>query len=229
MSTTPAPRFWCHPCGTEIDALIAPDPTCPICHSNFVEEVHAKNHPIDENDHPRDFSHELLDDEGEEDPEDWGLSPELVEDTDMTNGADGADGDIPGATRGGQDQEALHLLQTLLQNAMGQNGTITIQTVPLRNAAGGTPAVAGGALGGGATGAARDRDGQQVAGDPQMPLLSFLQQAFNIGPIGPGGQGGPGGGLFNQFFNMVGNPNDYVFSQAGLDNIVSQLMEQAAA
>lgn len=62
-----------------------------------------------------------------------------------------------------------------------------------------------------------------------LPYFSFLQQAFNIGPIGPGGTGGAGSGLFNQFFNMVGNPNDYVFSQAGLDNIVSQLMEQAAA
>lgn len=89
----------------------------------------------------------------------------------MTNDVDGGDGEIPGATRGGQDQEALHLLQTLLQNAMGQNGTITIQTVPLRNAAGGTPVVVGGALGGGTAGATRDRDGQQQTGDQQVPLL----------------------------------------------------------
>lgn len=26
---------------------------------------------------------------------------------------------------------------------------------------------------------------------------------------------------------MVGNPNDYVFSQDGFDNIITQLMEQA--
>jgi hypothetical protein len=34
------------------------------------------------------------------------------------------------------------------------------------------------------------------------------------------------GGTFDG--GMVGNPNDYVFSQGALDNIITQLMEQTS-
>ncbi|RUS25505.1 hypothetical protein BC938DRAFT_472058 [Jimgerdemannia flammicorona] len=224
-----SPRYWCHQCTTEIDVLMAPDPTCPICNRQFVEQIE------DEND-PRTYIHEAEDDE---DSEEWDFS-----------NPDDFDQPPPGGGGRGPNQEMLNLLQNMLQSAMGQNGTITIQTVPLRGGGtgGGATMFVGGTAGGGgagagvgtgagagaapaATAAAGDGDGGQPAMDQQIPLFNFLQQAFGTPGAGTtgGGATGGGGGLLNQFFNMVGNPNDYVFSQAGLDNIVSQLMEQAAA
>jgi hypothetical protein len=32
-------QYWCHQCEDNIEPLMAPHPTCPICNGDFVEEV----------------------------------------------------------------------------------------------------------------------------------------------------------------------------------------------
>jgi len=38
-------------------------------------------------------------------------------------------------------------------------------------------------------------------------------------------EGAAGGGFGGGLFNLPGNPGDYVFSQGGLDDVISQMME----
>ncbi|CAG8448469.1 6653_t:CDS:2 [Ambispora gerdemannii] len=69
-------------------------------------------------------------------------------------------------------------------------------------------------------------NGGQESGDARVnaPMLitQVLQRAF-----GEGAQQGVNNPWTN-VFNMVGNPGDYVWGPGGLDNIISQLMEQQA-
>ncbi|KAI9505182.1 hypothetical protein GGI25_002246 [Coemansia spiralis] len=55
------PSFWCHQCRREISPMMAPNPVCPRCHGDFVEEIEAENDPRDflastdaDNDHDED-------------------------------------------------------------------------------------------------------------------------------------------------------------------------------
>ncbi|KAJ3156428.1 hypothetical protein HDU89_004210 [Geranomyces variabilis] len=56
---------------------------------------------------------------------------------------------------------------------------------------------------------------------PLLDLTTVLQSL-----LGMGDQGQEGPNPLHMFFNMVGNPGDYVFGQRGLDDIITQLMEQ---
>ncbi|KAG0263964.1 hypothetical protein BG011_007685 [Mortierella polycephala] len=57
-----------------------------------------------------------------------------------------------------------------------------------------------------------------------MSLAGFFERLrYEIRINAQGGQGGQGG--LGGFFNMIGNPGDYVFGQNGLDDVISQLME----
>ncbi|KAJ2705225.1 hypothetical protein FB645_002623 [Coemansia sp. IMI 203386] len=38
---------WCHQCSREIAPMMAPNPICPRCHGDFVEEIQADNDPRD--------------------------------------------------------------------------------------------------------------------------------------------------------------------------------------
>ncbi|KAJ3169692.1 hypothetical protein HDU87_000574 [Geranomyces variabilis] len=57
---------------------------------------------------------------------------------------------------------------------------------------------------------------------PQMLDLTNVLQSL----LGMGDPGQEGPNPLHMFFNMVGNPGDYVFGQRGLDDIITQLMEQ---
>ncbi|OZJ04970.1 hypothetical protein BZG36_01768 [Bifiguratus adelaidae] len=37
------PAYWCHQCEAEVAALMAPEPTCPMCHGQFVEEIEGSD------------------------------------------------------------------------------------------------------------------------------------------------------------------------------------------
>ncbi|PIA19624.1 hypothetical protein COEREDRAFT_78942 [Coemansia reversa NRRL 1564] len=41
------PSYWCHQCQREISPMMVPNPICPRCHGDFVEEIEAENHPRD--------------------------------------------------------------------------------------------------------------------------------------------------------------------------------------
>ncbi|KAJ2509716.1 hypothetical protein H4217_008207 [Coemansia sp. RSA 1939] len=41
------PMYWCHQCQNEISPMMAPNPICPRCHGDFVEEIEAENDPRD--------------------------------------------------------------------------------------------------------------------------------------------------------------------------------------
>ncbi|KAJ1667105.1 hypothetical protein IW140_001641 [Coemansia sp. RSA 1813] len=42
-----APMYWCHQCQREISPMMAPNPICPRCHGDFVEEIETENDPRD--------------------------------------------------------------------------------------------------------------------------------------------------------------------------------------
>ncbi|KAJ1720270.1 hypothetical protein LPJ53_005088 [Coemansia erecta] len=41
------PNYWCHQCQREISPMMAPNPICPRCHGDFVEEIQSENDPRD--------------------------------------------------------------------------------------------------------------------------------------------------------------------------------------
>ncbi|KAJ2438898.1 hypothetical protein IWW46_004687 [Coemansia sp. RSA 2440] len=41
------PAYWCHQCQREITPMMAPNPICPRCHGDFVEEIESENDPRD--------------------------------------------------------------------------------------------------------------------------------------------------------------------------------------
>ncbi|KAG0050739.1 hypothetical protein BGZ83_004486 [Gryganskiella cystojenkinii] len=43
--TTQGKQYWCHKCQREITPILTPDPVCPNCYNDFVEEIEATNDP----------------------------------------------------------------------------------------------------------------------------------------------------------------------------------------
>ncbi|KAI9106199.1 hypothetical protein DFS34DRAFT_50562 [Phlyctochytrium arcticum] len=257
----PGTGFFCHSCQLEIAPLMdSGTPTCPHCHSEFVEEIEIEDDPRGWESHSDEEDHHHVND--------------FLFTSAALGGAD--------ATREGLTQVAPGDVAGLLQQWLGQmlgqpqahrrdetggpantEGATTDTEfdanvedghghAPAAEAEGetmgGTPAAAEGPDGAHALPRSRSGPGLGAGGlnftiragpgravETQMqpldmnPLLEIL-----LGATGGTGdrEGTEGGGPrppnpFAALFNMVGNPGDYVFGQRGLDDIVSQLMEQA--
>ncbi|TPX38925.1 hypothetical protein SeLEV6574_g07514 [Synchytrium endobioticum] len=220
-------NFWCHSCEHAITPLMdTGTPTCPSCHSDFVEEID------NDDDHPRGYDPHANDEDEPVSP----IDPAAV------------------------SQELARVLQLFLQQLVGNNATISVQTRPAREgeehgvvittAAATEPDESTTNTNQDETGnptaaittnessplpaqhqpsqqqedtTSRHRGGATEGTQPETINLTQLLQALLEAPTE--GQPNP----LAHILNMVGNPGDYVFSQNGLDDIVTRLMEQHAA
>ncbi|KAJ2400663.1 hypothetical protein GGI23_001892 [Coemansia sp. RSA 2559] len=85
------PMYWCHQCQREISPMMAPNPICPRCHGDFVEEIESENDP-------RDFL--------------------VGADADNEHDQDEMENEFGGA--GNYNQELQSMLQDMLSNMMGR-------------------------------------------------------------------------------------------------------------
>ncbi|KAI8914723.1 hypothetical protein DFJ77DRAFT_463072 [Powellomyces hirtus] len=269
--------YWCHQCSDEISPLMdSGTPTCPHCHSEFVEEIHEESDP-------RHFIG--LDEDDDEHHHHLGGHPDTGEfiifdhpHADGTGGGGilhgGPDLAVGGGAGGaGQPQDVSRLLQGWLQQVLGNAANGITAAGPARPATtrpatihtpsgeeGAPPAAeAIGETAGAHAAAAEDNPAgtPHTGARPPQVMAGVFPAQFPLGPrgyqisraTGGGGLGmetpvldltavlegilgvvGPNGEAadnpFRNLFNMVGNPGDYVFGQRGLDDIISQLMEQ---
>ncbi|CAG8438781.1 8728_t:CDS:2 [Ambispora leptoticha] len=197
--------YWCHQCQREIEPLLAPLPTCPRCNSDFVEE-------IDESNDPREFAeHNTQEHETDDEFEDFG--PNL------------------NATPGGAgSNDVVQLLSNMIQSIFGPNAPLHVETRTYGDNGNTTTTTTTDQPQGNTRPniffTMRANGGQEGGGDARinapMIITQVLQRAF-----GEGAQQGANNPWTN-VFNMVGDPRDYVWGPGGLDNIISQLMEQQA-
>lgn len=189
---------------------MAPNPTCPGCNGQFVEE-------IEDDDDPRLFIHHEHDDEEYAD-----------------GSSTGGDREFPsaaGAAPAFIDPQLLQILETMLQQVMGQAGSMRFDATGSEARAAGADTQneaepqrqpnfpLRGMFFGAASGAAAQQQGQQTQPGtvPIQPVFTLMQQVLGFGGRESGAN------------PSNANPSDYVWSQAGLDNIITQLMEQAQA
>ncbi|RIA98566.1 hypothetical protein C1645_749705 [Glomus cerebriforme] len=209
--------YYCHQCRRAIEALMAPNPTCPLCNGEFVQELgenddlieHAGGHDSDDDDDTIPFP----------------INP--------TNGHDIV-------------QQLLQLLvqpgpnanNVRVQTERSQDGTTTI-TATTTGSARTTTTTEGGTSGQQDEG---HQDGNQQQQHTHRPNIIFAMggNAPNAGDDRPflnitqifqrmlenGGPNNPAN-IFN-FFNIAGDPRDYAWGNTGWDNIITQLMEQQA-
>ncbi|KAI0224650.1 RING-type E3 ubiquitin transferase [Lamellibrachia satsuma] len=73
----------------------------------------------------------------------------------------------------------------------------------------------------------QDTEGQVLHGFLENLLGGLTGGAIHIiGPSGAGGVGGPRASPFGTILNIHGNPGDYAWGTGGLDNIITQLLNQ---
>ncbi|KAL0091937.1 hypothetical protein J3Q64DRAFT_1875620 [Phycomyces blakesleeanus] len=219
MSTPNNTRHFCHVCSTEVPIYMAPDPTCQVCNQQFIEEIE------DDADDPRRFlsgtesqpplMNIFRSETGEGGPDENALGPffesimaAILGQTPMRpNGTNtpgnGTDTDGTPETGGGQENQRSPFV---LYTGLVDGGNIhPIRTNMPRRASSENDS-------------AQNRDASNQtpdgeAGNRVSSIASVMQmlQTLAGAPLDAG---------------FVGNPNDYVFSQGALDNIISQLMEQ---
>ncbi|KAF9901157.1 hypothetical protein BX616_002359 [Lobosporangium transversale] len=236
---SPRPRheFWCHQCAVEITPLMVPHPLCPECHSEFVEK-------IEEDNDPRNF----VENAGEdiENGDEQGHIQLFIEDLQRMvqlvglMRPVGEQASRPRARRSediatGDHSDSLTLLDHPLRSRDRFDGLTTIISDDDENDNVGDDG--------------DDDDGHdshdiivdisQANGDPDDPnradrfqqsrafLISFLERMQQeMSPATESASDSPGHDTgLSGLFNMIGNPGDYVFSQAGLDDVITQLME----
>ncbi|KAK9701050.1 hypothetical protein K7432_011923 [Basidiobolus ranarum] len=222
QNTTRGRTHWCHQCQTDITPMLTPHPTCPHCLGEFVEEIE------DEND-PRDFFAQV----------------ETDEEFDFNEG---------GPNTEGRNQEVVNIVQSMLQQLLGPNASITVETQGPGFPRGPTPfdgmteegqnnddpnrptvfSTSFNVSGGNADGVESTgtnptaTDGTRAASVTNFS--NFIQRL--LGGNAETTQQASGAGAANlnplwNIFQLPGNAGDYVFGQQALDNILSQLMEQA--
>ncbi|KAG0094873.1 hypothetical protein BGZ93_006668 [Podila epicladia] len=205
--------YWCHQCRAEITPMMVPDPMCPNCHSEFVEEIDPENDP-------RTFvdsapPHQARDGAGGEQSS-GGHEPVNLEDLFR----------LFQAAFATPQRVAMHQ-----QRRPGQMHTSGAHYTFTSNPGGTTFTSHSFNPTTGAQASQRQDQGQTQSQGWRSPpsFLAGLLNQFGIevhyttdpsALASFGGFGGMGGG-----FNMAGNPGDYVFGQHGIDNIISQMME----
>ncbi|KAI9032508.1 hypothetical protein CLU79DRAFT_841833 [Phycomyces nitens] len=219
MSTPNNSRYFCHICRAEVPIYMAPDPTCQECNQQFIEEIE------DDTDDPRRF---LSGTEGQ---------PPLMNIFRTETG------------EGGVDDNALSPFFESIMAALSAQ-------VPSRPNGTSTPGSGTGAEGTPETGGGQESqrspfvfytgllDGNNIHTrhtSPSRQPSSDNDPAQNREPSNQPSEGEAGNrisgiaGMLQMLQTLagapldagfVGNPNDYVFSQGALDNIISQLMEQ---
>ncbi|KAF9425955.1 hypothetical protein BGZ94_007077 [Podila epigama] len=200
----PSRPFWCHQCRAEITPMMVPDPMCPNCHSEFVEEI------VPEND-PRTFigaaqSTSELEEEAAHEPINLEDLFRLFQ----------AAFTAPQQLAAQRQHAPAHTFTTGTQYTLSSSPSGTTITRHIVSPVGG--------------GAHNPNQNQGLGPEWRSPpsFLAGLLNRFGIevhystDPNALGALGGPGPGAM---FPIVGNPGDYVFGQRGLDDIISQMME----
>ncbi|KAG0742071.1 hypothetical protein G6F57_010151 [Rhizopus arrhizus] len=235
-------RYWCHICNAEVQIYMAPDPTCQRCNEQFIEELQADDdpraflsgqpvHEEEEGEHPRTFRRQIFLPDG-------GSAQFFSISQGNNRGGDVGD-DIfqffaPRNTTTEENNEQEPNMNNVMQSILSNLMNTTQQQENNENST-----------------EPNNRPllfyGNMVNGNFRLQPFSNNQQQQEEGE-GEGGEGGEGrnnandtrGNVANsilQFLSamtggtlgegLAGNPNDYVFSQTALDNIITQLMEQA--
>ncbi|KAI9286898.1 hypothetical protein BC943DRAFT_320213 [Umbelopsis sp. AD052] len=191
-TTAPRPRYWCHVCQTEVQAILAPDPTCLQCNGQFVEQIEETNDP-------RNFYT-----------------------------AQGGGNLEDGTDEDGNDTQVSEMLQTILQSFV-PNGRVTVQSSTANidtpvppNYVETSRETNNQASGDESSDSEEDNGENRQEGQDTvriMQLMNIIQQILsraegnNTEPL--------------ELFPMSGNMDDYVFTQNGLDDVITQLLEQA--
>ncbi|RGB43914.1 hypothetical protein C1646_737618 [Rhizophagus diaphanus] len=211
--------YYCHQCQRRVEALMAPSPTCPHCNGGFVEEL------------------------GEND--DLNIENAGGQDSD-----DEFDETIHLNTQNGQDfvQQLLQMISiqpgpNFRVQTESRDGTTTITATTTTGVRTTTTATEGGASEQQGEGLQDGNQQQQHTHRPNIifamgsnapnagedrtsPFLNIAQQVFQR--ILENGGGTNNTANFLNFFNIAGDPRDYAWGNTGLDNIITQLMEQQA-
>ncbi|KAG0055196.1 hypothetical protein BGZ83_009373 [Gryganskiella cystojenkinii] len=246
-TTTPSRhQYWCHQarlhcekdyiemidiltCAAEMTPMLVPDPMCPHCHSEFVEK-------IEEDNDPRTFVEPEPEDEDGHEHE--AHEPVSLEDLFQLFQAISNPARLRTRTDQQQTQEQRSTQQQLQQQPgefpSGGNpfGISTFQLGPRPST------TRSGSRSAQNSNVNEDQDvdmedpdddhqhhhqheHEQMQSAP-MSLATLLAQLGMDLRLSAGGSGaGFGGGLFN----LPGNPGDYVFSQGGLDDVITRMME----
>ncbi|KAF9929791.1 hypothetical protein FBU30_001227 [Linnemannia zychae] len=207
--------------------MMAPHPICPECHSEFVEK-------IEEDNDPRSFveaGHEQGDDDDDEDGQEGetvGLE-DLLRVIQLLSNAPLSSNNHQRQQQGQGQLPGGYPLRSGSDSTVNPFNLFTSRPLPSNNRA----ATNAAASSNGATPIDEDEEMLDVvqetepAQQPQGPTTSIASLLERIGLefhfMNEGGQPGLGG--FGGLFNMVGNPGDYVFSQGGLDDVITQMME----
>ncbi|KAG0366381.1 hypothetical protein BGZ54_005411 [Gamsiella multidivaricata] len=202
---------------------MVPDPLCPRCRSEFVEKIEEENDPrsfvelAGENDGDDDEGHEAHEPLSMEDLlrliQLISGSPLPREQRQRRQQSQGQPGDFPG------DSDDGGFPISFLLDPSGLRSSTGITAVQTRDAS--TATVSGGEdedieM----TDATQDQqETNQRPRDPSTSLASLLQRIGFELHLTPDNDRGGG------FFNMIGNPGDYVFSQRALDDVITQMME----
>ncbi|GJJ73403.1 E3 ubiquitin-protein ligase RNF115/126 [Entomortierella parvispora] len=234
-TTTEQKEYWCHKCQREITPIMVPDPICPHCHNDFVEEIEASNDP-------RAFVQpaEPLRSTGSQYP----------------GTLSSVDGRIPGAPTSHEpvNLEDLFRLFQVVSNPqrLAQQQQRQQQSTPFGGQRSGsshafvfsagpsgftrtvTTVGPDGRVQTNTNGSGAGSDATHAAGgegwhEPPAFISGLLnrlgiQLSYTTDPRALHSFGVPmggGGGLFP----MVSNPGDYAWGQGGLDDIISQMME----
>ncbi|KAJ3019497.1 hypothetical protein HKX48_002030 [Thoreauomyces humboldtii] len=235
--------YWCHQCQDEISPRMDSGiPTCDECGSEFVEEIELDSDP-------RRFG-----DDDEDDGGDYLLfeHPPVINGVGGTGivHTGGLNLPLAGDPGGAHNADVARILQSWLQQMVGEHTNVHIEGqihTPVGEEGHAPAAEAlGEAVGAHAAAAERldsepepphARAGQPVFGRTPRPgraipvsningVPTFDLAAILEGILGVGGTGGPNANPLQGLFNMHGNPGDYVFGERGLDDVISQLMEQ---
>ncbi|KAG9307781.1 hypothetical protein G9A89_023346 [Geosiphon pyriformis] len=207
---------------------MAPIPTCPLCNDDFVEEISEDNDP-----------REFVDQTGHE--------LETDEETDDV-------GNTPNGSAGTAPNDVVQMVTNLIQSMLGPHVPFRVETRTYGDNNEGpnitTTTTTTITTDAGATTTTTTTNEQPVGGEQNRPNV-FFTMGTNQGNGQEGGEargtnmpllnlaqmlhrafgeGAQQGGItpWMNVLNIVGDPRDYVWGAGGLDNIISQLMEQQA-
>ncbi|XP_011683664.1 E3 ubiquitin-protein ligase RNF126 [Strongylocentrotus purpuratus] len=209
------PRFFCHKCSAEIRPVL-PDFVCPQCDGGFIEELEndSSTDHSDGSSHPADDRGVSF--EAENDPFQTFVFSTLF--SDMMNEAPGNNASRRPNVVGSPSSSSP---PTSSSSSLG-GGAQSSSTQSNRNP-GATDSNRTFAMHApGTRTTLRIHGGPRGATPPDM--IAFLQQFLGLAPPPPG----PGGVHFPvQMFNMHGSPRDYAWGEGGLDQIITQLLNNA--
>ncbi|KAI9278134.1 hypothetical protein BC943DRAFT_298333 [Umbelopsis sp. AD052] len=247
-----SPHFWCHQCQREVQVLMAPDPICQTCNGQFVEQIEPENDPRDfiaplyEEDPvtgttptsyntfstsgPNSNAFQFFDSSTNA-PESGGAlysmlnallngnlptTPEQQERGTNNNNTSRSNPDVGQPTPGGGDGTRVgrHRQPVMFMGSFGADGGLRFRSVQNDQ-----PSTMPGSFHTSQNTTYQRTESPRPAENRDARTVNMINLIQMIS--------GLSGSPISLNFGGSANPGDYVFSQTGLDNIITQLMEQA--